>query len=192
MSENVCIVCGKVDFTSLELIRNWVCDECYVEYAVNDNDTEWDFSIEKAVSSLKKGSEMPFFSEQEKKAKNTKGVDLTMSSIDEFFGNYLKSEQLMHDLIVTVKEVKVKFLGQEGNPERKLIVYFNGLPQELAEKGLALNKINAEAISETANSRDYTKWAGLKLCLYVDPNVMYGGKRVGGIRVRVPSQGVVE
>lgn len=108
-----------------------------------------------------------------------------MTSIDEFFGNYLKSQDIKSETEVTVKEVKVEPLGRGGEAKDKLVVYFDGL-----EKGLALNKVNAEALAEVANSREIEKWKGLKVSLYVDPNVQFAGQRVGGIRVKVPSQGV--
>lgn len=112
-----------------------------------------------------------------------------MTSIDEFFGEYLKSEDLRGkpDLTVTIKEVKVESVGRGDQADDKPVVYF----QEL-EKGLCLNQVNASAVSEVVGSKEIESWPGKRVTLYVDPNVMFGGKRVGGIRVRVPNQGVVE
>lgn len=102
-----------------------------------------------------------------------------MTSIDEFFGNFLKVEDIKGEMSVTVKEVKVETVGREQEAKDKPIVYFEGL-----EKGLALNKINSEALAEIAGSREIESWPKTKAILYVDKNVMFGGKRVGGIRVK--------
>lgn len=105
-----------------------------------------------------------------------------MTAIDEFFGAYLKTEDIKEEMSVTVKEVKVETMGREDKAESKPVVYFDEL-----DKGLALNKVNSEALAELAGSREIEEWAGSKCILYVDRNVMFGGKRVGGIRVKFPS-----
>ena len=96
-----------------------------------------------------------------------------MTAIDEFFGSYLKTEDIKDEMSVTVKEVKVEKLGREEKAESKPVVYFDEL-----DKGLALNKVNSEALAELANSREIEEWTGVKCILYVDKNVMFGGKRV--------------
>ena len=101
-----------------------------------------------------------------------------MTSMDEFFGSYLKTEDIKKDLEVTVKEVKPEQFREEE--KEKLVVYFDEL-----EKGLAMNKVNSEAMAEIAGSREIEEWVGTRVCLYVDKNVMFGGKRVGGIRIRL-------
>lgn len=105
-----------------------------------------------------------------------------MTSIDEFFGNFLKVEDIKGETPVTVKEVKVEPIGREEQTKDKLVVYFDEF-----EKGLALNKINSEALAEIAGSREIEKWPKTKAVLYVDKNVMFGGKRVGGVRVKTGS-----
>lgn len=102
-----------------------------------------------------------------------------MPTIDEYFGNYLKTEDVKQETEYTIKECRPEDIGKEDVKETKLIVFF-----EDQEKGLVLNKVNSEAIAEITNTREFDKWQGTKLCLYVDPNVMFGGKRVGGIRVK--------
>lgn len=102
-----------------------------------------------------------------------------MTSIDEFFGNFLKVEDIVKEKSVVVKEVKVETIGREEAAKDKLVVYF-----EEFEKGLALNKINSEALAELADSREIENWPKTKAILYVDKNVMFAGKRVGGIRIK--------
>jgi hypothetical protein len=105
--------------------------------------------------------------------------------MDEFFGNYLKTEDIKEELTVTVKEVKAEDVGRPDDSQRKLVVYFDEL-----DKPLVANKVNSEALADVANSREIEDWVGTRIVLYVDQNVMFAGKRVGGIRIRVPSQGV--
>jgi len=109
-----------------------------------------------------------------------------MTSIDEFFGNFLKSEYFAkgEEMNLVIKEVKVERVGREDDIENKIVVYFSGLRSDLAEKGLGLNKVNAEAIAEISKTKVIEQWVGVRVCLYVDPNVMFGGKRVGGVRVK--------
>lgn len=102
-----------------------------------------------------------------------------MTSIDEFFGNFLKVEDIKEDTFVTIKEVKTEIVGREDDAKKKPIVYFKEF-----EKGLALNKINSEALAEIVGSREIEDWSGHQAVLYVDKNVMFGGKRVGGVRIK--------
>ncbi|HUV71877.1 MAG TPA: hypothetical protein VMW25_02620, partial [Clostridia bacterium] len=108
-----------------------------------------------------------------------------MTSIDEFFGDYLKVDELKGEKKLKIKEVKIETLGRGGDAKEKPVVYFEGL-----DKGLALNRINADALKEICGSAEIESWPGNVVVLYVDPNVQFSGRRVGGIRVRVPSQGV--
>ena len=115
-----------------------------------------------------------------------------MTSTDEFFGNYLKSEYFSkgEEMNLTIKDVKIERVGREEDIEKKIVVYFSGLRADLSEKGLGMNKVNAEAIVEIAKTKIVEQWVGVQVCLYIDPNVMFGGKRVGGIRIKaVPGSG---
>ena len=103
---------------------------------------------------------------------------MNMVSIYDFFGNFLKVQDIKGDIEVEVEKVEVRKVGREDDAENKPVVMFKGL-----DKGLALNAVNASALAEIAGD-DYTAWAGVKCVLYVDPNVMYGGKRVGGVRIK--------
>jgi hypothetical protein len=109
-----------------------------------------------------------------------------MTSTDEFFGNYLKSEYFAkgEEMNLTIRDVKIERVGREEEVEKKIVVYFSGLRADLSEKGLGMNKVNAEAVVEIAKTKIVEQWVGTRVCLYVDPNVMFGGKRVGGIRVK--------
>jgi hypothetical protein len=52
-----------------------------------------------------------------------------------------------------------------------------------------LNRTNGDSITEITGTDETDDWAGRAIVLYVDRNVMMGGKRVGGIRVTAPPNG---
>ncbi len=54
------------------------------------------------------------------------------------------------------------------------------------DKPMVLNKTNAELVAMISNERNSDNWGGVKVVLYDDPSISYGGKLVGGIRVRAP------
>jgi hypothetical protein len=67
-----------------------------------------------------------------------------------------------------------------GDGERKLVARFEG-----KSKGLILNDTNLEVIEQRCG-QDTADAIGSHWDLYVDPDVRYGGKKVGGIRLRSP------
>jgi hypothetical protein len=54
------------------------------------------------------------------------------------------------------------------------------------DKPLVLNMKNMEAIAEIAQTDDMDKWPGTRLTLFWDPNVTFGTKVTGGIRIKAP------
>jgi hypothetical protein len=53
------------------------------------------------------------------------------------------------------------------------------------EKPLILNTTNLQALAKGTGSEETEDWIGWTVELVVDPFISYGGKIVGGIRVRV-------
>ena len=107
------------------------------------------------------------------------------TSYKKFVGNatYLKKEDVSEPIDTTllwVKEEKVTTPGK--GTKTRLVAYFEGL-----SKGLVLNTANAETLAELAGTDDYEKWADTPVLLCVDPDVTYGGKKIGGIRIRRPA-----
>ena len=101
-----------------------------------------------------------------------------------FVGNakYLKKEDIPSPLdtsILWIKEEEVTTPGK--GTETRLVLYFDGL-----KKGLVLNNANAETLLKITGTEDYEKWVDVPVQLYVDPDVTYGGKKIGGIRIRKP------
>lgn len=99
---------------------------------------------------------------------------------------YLKQEDLEEDeeRVLTIKAVKLEDMpGDQG--EQRYCLYF----KEEA-KGMVLNVTNIRII-ERRYGGDTDEWVGNKIKLYVDPSVSFGGKIVGGLRIRVPKSGPV-
>jgi hypothetical protein len=104
------------------------------------------------------------------------------TSYKKFVGNakYLKKEDIpspVNTSILWIKEEEVTPPGK--GTETRLVLYFDG-----QKKGLVLNTANAEALVEIAGTEDYERWSDIPIQLYVDPDVKYGGKKTGGIRIR--------
>ena len=106
-------------------------------------------------------------------------------SYKRYVGNakYLKKEDIpspVNTSILWIKEEEVTAPGK--GTETRLVLYFDGL-----KKGLVLNQANADALAEITGTDDYEKWAATPVQLCVDPDVTYGGKKVGGVRIRKPT-----
>lgn len=94
---------------------------------------------------------------------------------DMFPSNYLKAADIDDDVVVTILEIKEEEIGDDA----KHVVYFNEL-----EKGLVLNKTNAESIATTTGSDDTDNWPGQKITLFAT-TVSFQGKPVEAIRVKL-------
>ena len=106
-------------------------------------------------------------------------------SYKKFVGNakYLKKADVpspVNTSILWIKEEEVTAPGK--GTEKRLVLYLDGI-----KKGLVLNMANAEALAEITGTDDYEKWTDTPVQLYVDPDVTYGGKKIGGIRIRKPT-----
>jgi hypothetical protein len=105
-------------------------------------------------------------------------------SYKRFVGNakYLKKEDVPSPIdtsILWIKEEEVTAPGK--GTETRLVLYFDGL-----KKGLVLNMANADALEDITGTDEYEEWKDIPVQLYVDPDVTYGGKKTGGIRIRKP------
>ena len=92
---------------------------------------------------------------------------------------YLKQDDIGDGVLVTVKGVEKQNIGREDDPEFKYVIFFNELP-----KPLVLNKTNINRLEAACGSDNTDDWAGKEVVLFVDHDVEFGGKVVGGIRVR--------
>tara|TARA_R110000868_G_scaffold407530_1_gene689079 strand:- start:328 stop:714 length:387 start_codon:yes stop_codon:yes gene_type:complete len=95
---------------------------------------------------------------------------------------YLKQDDVGDGKLVTIKGFKRENVAPEGeDQEMKYLMLFNEL-----DKPLVLNATNIQLAERACGSDDTDDWIGKSLVLFVDPNVSFGGKIVGGIRVRAP------
>ncbi len=97
-----------------------------------------------------------------------------------FPSKYLKADADVDDdgRIFTIKGVKVENVGKDDDAESKPVVYF-----EETDKGLVLNKTNANFIVTILGDDDTDAWKGQQITL-IATDVEYQGKLLRGIRVR--------
>ena len=96
---------------------------------------------------------------------------------------YLKKEDIDKPTLCTIKKLSQADVSQDESGDLKWTVYFNELP-----KPMVLNVSNINALTET-HGDETDNWPGKSIVVYVDPNVMFSGKKVGGIRLRAAKQG---
>ena len=103
---------------------------------------------------------------------------------DVYGGEYLKCIHLQgQDVPVQVESVAVEEVGEEK--KRQIVLKFTG-----QERRLGLCKTNAEQIAAMYGD-DTNAWIGQTVTLWPDPTVSFGGKAVGGVRIRpVPPHNV--
>lgn len=96
--------------------------------------------------------------------------------------NYLKKEEVDPPVLVTIHSVEQDNVAKEGAPpEMKWVIHFDEF-----EKSMVLNSTNGQLIAKICGSDESEDWIGKQIVLYHDPGVSFGGKLVGGIRVRAP------
>ena len=63
---------------------------------------------------------------------------------------------------------------------------YDSLDQLLSDDrvDLVLNLTNGQTLQDITGSGDSDDWTSRRICLYHEKNVMYAGKRTGGIRIR--------
>lgn len=95
---------------------------------------------------------------------------------------FLKKEDVGRGVLATIAGCDQMNVAMEGaGQELKWCLHFKEL-----EKPLVLNSTNIQLCANICASEDTDYWVGKRIVLYTDPNVSYGGKLVGGIRVRAP------
>ncbi len=100
---------------------------------------------------------------------------------DAFKSTYLAKNDVTRPLVLTIADVKLETVGQGSDAEEKAVAHFVG-----DAKPMVLNLYNW-AVCEEAYGNDSEFWRGKSVEVYVDPAVMFGGKKVGGLRLRMPS-----
>ncbi len=93
---------------------------------------------------------------------------------------YLKKEDVDPPVVVTIESwEKVNVARDNDKAEMKYTLTFAEL-----DKPLVLNKTNGNRIARITGEGEFDAWIGKKVELFNDEDVEFGGKLVGGIRVR--------
>ena len=99
--------------------------------------------------------------------------------------NYLKKEDCDPPILVTIDHLDQKNVAMEGDAaDMKHCLHFK---EDL--KPMILNSTNAQLIARAVGSEETDDWTGKQIVLFKDDNVSFGGKLVGGIRVRSKKSG---
>jgi hypothetical protein len=99
-------------------------------------------------------------------------------NIDSAFpSNYLKASDLGDaSPVVAIDRVEVEAIGR--NKDMKPVLYFQG-----KEKGVVLNKTNANKIAQLLGTKDTDEWHGQRVRLYAT-ETEFGGETVECIRIK--------
>jgi hypothetical protein len=101
--------------------------------------------------------------------------------------NFLKKEDCDRPVLVTISNVTQENVAKEGAPqELKWCLHL-----EEFDKPMVLNSTNGQLIARITGSEETDDWTGSRIVLYHDPSVSFGGKIIGGIRVRAPKKGAI-
>lgn len=103
---------------------------------------------------------------------------------------YLAQVDFPYPETLPIVRVTEELVSARGKPDQlKLIVFLKG-----KEKGLVLNTTNGEKLEKLTRQRypevkdpdNPRRWMGLVVTIGVNPNVMYGPDRTGGLRLWEP------
>lgn len=98
-----------------------------------------------------------------------------MGSIDDYYASdWMKSDDVKADTKLTITEAGPQSVGDDT----KIVVKFSEI-----EKGLVLNRTNANRIAEIAGTKDYSQWGGTVIVLYTVMTT-YKNNEVPAIRVK--------
>jgi len=100
---------------------------------------------------------------------------------------YLKKEDVGTGVLATIARLEQQDVSLENDPaEMKYIMYFRESLANGQNKGMVLNWTNIQLCARVCGTEETDEWVGKKIELYDDPNVSFGGKLTGGIRIRAP------
>ena len=95
---------------------------------------------------------------------------------------FIQKSEVERGALVTIDKVTEENVAPEYQAEEiKYVIHFKE-----DYKSWAPGIETLETIREIAGTGNVDDWSGTRLVLFVDPNVKFGAKRVGGIRCRAP------
>lgn len=95
---------------------------------------------------------------------------------------FLKQTDVREGMLCTITGVSQENIAADGAEEN--LKWCLHIAEN--EKPLVLNPTNGAILSKILGSDESDDWIGKKVVLYADPNISFGGKIVGGIRIRAP------
>lgn len=103
-------------------------------------------------------------------------------------GQYLGKEDFPQPVLCTVRTVILDSVkGEHGTEDKPVLFVKDASDRQLdISKGVILNHTNWSALEDITGSDDSDQWVGKTIVVYHDPSVMFGAKRVGGVRIRAP------
>lgn len=105
-----------------------------------------------------------------------------MKRSEAFPTKYLSKDDITAPTVGTIARVVNETLGQGEDQEIKPVMYFSaGIP-----KPMVLNNTNWMNV-EAVYGDESDNWTGKPIEVWVDPSVAFGGKRIGGLRLRAPA-----
>jgi len=85
--------------------------------------------------------------------------------------------------VFTIRGCKRENVAKESEPpEHKWVLRFDG-----TDRGMVLNNTNILKLQDHYGD-DSDAWVGKRVLAYNDPEIMMGGKKTGGIRLRFPKK----
>ena len=81
----------------------------------------------------------------------------------------------------TVRGFKREMVKGDDGEEQKTVMHFTD-----SEKPMILNKVNAELLILATGARTSGEAKGKQVGVWYDPTIMFGARRVGGLRLRAP------
>ena len=105
-----------------------------------------------------------------------------MKRSEAFPTKYLSKDDIHAPTVGVIERIVNETLGTGDDQEIKPIMYFSsGLPKPMVVN--TTNWTNVEAVYGDESDN----WVGKTIEVWVDPSVVYGGKRIGGLRLRAPA-----
>ena len=104
-------------------------------------------------------------------------ADLALDYGTQYFSTSDIGDRKIRTKIVKVRRKELH--GNDGKKRMRAVIYLEGL-----DKGMVLNATNKSAL-EGALGKNPADWKGAAVGIFVDPNVLFAGKHVKGLRLRV-------
>ena len=98
---------------------------------------------------------------------------------------YFNAQQLKEsgEQTLTIKGCQLENVAPEDKPEeKKWVVYFNE-----TDSGVVLNSSRLEQLVNVFGTNESEQWYGKKVMVYCDPNIKFGGKKIGGVAFKAVS-----